>query len=49
VVEDDTDLREFLIRLLTADGWAVRAVADAETALDLTGGASDVRIWCSPM
>ena len=33
LVEDDTDLREFLTRLLTADGWAVRAVADAETAL----------------
>ena len=34
LVEDDTDLREFLTRLLTDDGWAVHAVADAETALD---------------
>ena len=42
VVEDDTDLREFLTRLLTGDGWAVQAVADAETALELTGGSSDV-------
>ena len=42
LVEDDTDLREFLTRLLTGDGWAVRAVADAETALELTGGSSDV-------
>jgi DNA-binding response OmpR family regulator/anti-sigma regulatory factor (Ser/Thr protein kinase) len=38
LVEDDTDLREFLTRLLIADGWAVRAVADAESALELTGG-----------
>ena len=37
VVEDDTDLREFLTRLLTADGWAVRAFADAEAALELIG------------
>ena len=42
VVEDDTDLREFLTRLLTGDGWLVHAVGDAETALDLTGGPSDV-------
>jgi len=41
LVEDDTDLREFLTRLLTGDGWTVRAVADAETALDLIGGSSD--------
>jgi DNA-binding response OmpR family regulator len=40
--EDDTDLREFLTRLLTADGWDVRAVADAETALTLTVEPSDV-------
>jgi DNA-binding response OmpR family regulator len=38
LVEDDTDLREFLTRLLTGDGWTVRAVADAETALELTAG-----------
>jgi DNA-binding response OmpR family regulator len=42
LVEDDTDLREFLTRLLTADGWAVRAVADAETALKPVGGSFDV-------
>jgi DNA-binding response OmpR family regulator/two-component sensor histidine kinase len=42
LVEDDTDLRGFLTRLLTGDGWAVRAVADAETAVELTSGSSDV-------
>ena len=42
VVEDDTDLREFLTRLLTGDGWLVHAAGDAETALDLAGGPSDV-------
>jgi DNA-binding response OmpR family regulator len=42
VVEDDTDLREFLTRLLTSDGWVVHAVADAETAVELTSGTSDV-------
>ena len=41
LVEDDTDLREFLTRLLTGDGWLVQAVADAETALEKTGGSSD--------
>jgi CheY-like chemotaxis protein len=40
-VEDDTDLRDFLTRLLTGDGWAVQAVADAETALELTGGSPE--------
>ena len=33
VIEDDTDLREFLTRLLAQDGWTVRAAADAESAL----------------
>ena len=33
VVEDDADLRTYLTRLLTGDGWRVHAVADAETAL----------------
>ena len=33
VIEDDIDLREFLTRLLSQDGWAVRAAADAESAL----------------
>jgi DNA-binding response OmpR family regulator len=42
LVEDDTDLREFLTRLLATDGWVVRAVADAETAIALTDGSSDV-------
>jgi DNA-binding response OmpR family regulator len=41
LVEDDADLRDFLTRLLTGDGWAVQAVADAESALDLTGRTSD--------
>ena len=36
VVEDDTDLREYLTRLLTGDGWNVRAAADAESALAAT-------------
>ena len=45
VVEDDTDLREFLTRLLTGDGWVVHAVADAETALELTGGSPTSRMW----
>ena len=33
VVEDDADLRAYLARLLTADGWDVTPIADAETAL----------------
>ncbi len=32
VVEDDPDLRSYLGRLLEGDGWAVTAVADAESA-----------------
>ena len=36
LVEDDTDLRDFLTRLLTRDGWVVHAVADAESALAAT-------------
>ena len=35
VVEDDADLRAYLIRMLTVDGWDVTPVADAETALRL--------------
>jgi DNA-binding response OmpR family regulator len=35
VVEDDADLRGYLTRLLTGDGWVVHAVPDAETALTL--------------
>ncbi len=33
VVEDDADLRSYLRRLLVGDGWAVEAVADAESGL----------------
>lgn len=40
VVEDDADLRAYLDRLLTADGWDVTAVADAETALTALGAES---------
>ena len=37
-VEDDTDLREFVVRLLTGQGWRVHAYSDAETAIqDLAG------------
>jgi signal transduction histidine kinase/DNA-binding response OmpR family regulator len=41
LVEDDTDLREFLTRLLTRDGWTVHAVPDAETALEHPAGSTD--------
>ena len=47
LVEDDSDLRAYLTRLLTSDGWSVRGVPDAETALaamDLTDGAVDLVI-----
>ena len=41
VVEDDTDLREFLTRLLTGDGWTVRAVAATpKPRWNSTGGSS---------
>jgi signal transduction histidine kinase/DNA-binding response OmpR family regulator len=33
LVEDDADLRAYLTRLLTDDGWLVHPVPDAETAL----------------
>ena len=33
LVEDDQDLRTYLVRLLTAEGLAVHALTDAETAL----------------
>jgi len=46
VVEDDADLRDYLTRLLTGDGWTVHAVPDAETALsaiaDRTAAAIDL-------
>ena len=35
LLEDDNDLRGYLTRLLTGDGWVVHAVPDAETALTL--------------
>ena len=38
LVEDDTDLREFLTRLLSGAGWRVHAYPDAETALPHTVG-----------
>ena len=41
VVEDDADLRRYLTRLLSRDGWAVTAVADAETALALAVSHAD--------
>jgi DNA-binding response OmpR family regulator len=36
LVEDDKDLREFLSRLLSRDGWAVYAHGDAESAVSAT-------------
>jgi len=36
LIEDDDDLRAYLTRLLSSDGWAVQAVADAEAALTAT-------------
>ena len=46
VVEDDTDLRGYLTRLLAGDGWSVDAAPDAEAALVLasTGEAPAVVI-----
>lgn len=35
LVEDNTDLRRYIVRLLRADGWEVTAAPDAETALAL--------------
>jgi len=32
LVEDDSDLRDYLTRLLTGDGWDVQAFGDAESA-----------------
>ncbi len=36
LVEDDTDLRGYLAQVLTADGWDVHAVGDAEAAIETT-------------
>ncbi|MGS0686756.1 ATP-binding protein [Nakamurella sp. GG22] len=41
IVEDDEDLRAYLRRLLTDDGWAVTAVADAEAALPVAYSTSN--------
>ena len=51
LVEDDTDLRGYVTRLLTDDGWAVHAVPDAETAIAAiaSGPPGWCRIWWSPM
>jgi len=40
LVEDDTDLRTYIARLMTRDGWDVEAVADAETALSVISGST---------
>ena len=46
VVEDDTDLRTYLTRLLIGDGWQVHAVPDAESALTtVTDPAAANRMW----
>jgi signal transduction histidine kinase/DNA-binding response OmpR family regulator len=34
VVEDNLDLRNYVVRLLHSDGWEVHAVPDAETAME---------------
>jgi signal transduction histidine kinase/DNA-binding response OmpR family regulator len=34
VVEDNPDLRNYVVRLLHSDGWEVHAVPDAETAME---------------
>src|SRR5689334_1535049 len=41
LVEDDTDLRQFLTRLLARDGWQVASYPDAERALDDLSNAPD--------
>jgi DNA-binding response OmpR family regulator len=41
LVEDDTDLREFLTRLLSGQGWRVRAYPDAETVLEQPAAGDD--------
>ncbi|TWD82154.1 response regulator receiver and ANTAR domain protein [Kribbella amoyensis] len=33
LVEDNTDMREYLVRLLSTDGWTVDAVGDVDSAL----------------
>ena len=42
VVEDDTDLRGYLTRLLTNDGWQVISAPDGETALKLARSADAI-------
>ena len=50
LVEDDPDLRAYLTRMLTRDGWAVHARPDAETALTaIRPTVHELNaIWCSP-
>ncbi len=38
IIEDEPDLRGYLIKLFTKDGYAVEGAADAETALTLLDG-----------
>ena len=45
IIEDEPDLRSYLTRLFSKDGYAVEAVGDAETALtSLDGNAPDIVI-----
>ncbi len=44
LVEDDADLRAYLTQVLTADGWDVHAVVDAEAAIETTLDAGPSRL-----
>ncbi|MGN6415449.1 ATP-binding protein, partial [Flexivirga sp.] len=37
LVEDNADLRDYLTRLLSSDGWAVSAAPDVSSAFEMTG------------
>lgn len=47
VVEDDRDMRTFITEALTQAGFAVVAVADAESALALVAGRDDIELVVS--
>ena len=47
VADDNADMRDYVRRLLVADGYRVEAVADGEAALAAARGASRPT-WCSP-